>query len=119
MARLVIDLDRLKKLRENLLISKSEMAKRISVSQPTYFRYESGERTPSIPVLKEIARVLNTSVDYLAGNDSDTSPDYYLVRKEDTPLLYELIDICTDMNTVQLSRLLAYADFISKDDLCK
>ena len=62
-----LDINRLKECREKLGISKQETARRIGISQPAYLRYESGDRKPSLQTTKEIAKVLNTSVDYLIG----------------------------------------------------
>ena len=42
---------RLSECRQKMGITKQEAAKRMQMSQPTYLRYESGERSPSIHVI--------------------------------------------------------------------
>ncbi len=92
----------------------------ISVSQPTYLRYESGEREPSIHVLKEIAKVYNTSVDYLIGISDSNSPDLITVEKKENPEVFLLVKNCKNLDKSQITRLLAYAEkinAISKKDV--
>ena len=76
-----LEIDRLIASRKKIGISKMEAAKRIGISQPAYLRYEAGERTPSMPVIKEMANVFHTSVDYLLGNSESSEPDFYIVHK--------------------------------------
>ena len=103
-----LDTARLVKCREKLGLSKQETARRIGVSQPAYLRYESGDRKPSIQVLKEIAKVLNTSVDYLIDATDSPTPSIIEVGKEDNKALFEIIERCSKMDSVQQERLLAY-----------
>lgn len=111
-----ISTERLTECRERLNISKQKAAKLIGVSQPTYLRYESGEREPSIHVLKEIAKVYNTSVDYLIGiNDSD-SPDFITIEKRENPEVFILLETLKNMSESQICRFLAYAEGIRKID---
>ncbi len=88
--------------------TKLEAAKRIGVSQPAYLRYESGERTPSIQVIKEMANVFHTSADYLMGNAISDSPDYITVSKEFNPELFELVNYYQDMDSAFVQKMLAY-----------
>ncbi len=109
-----ISTERLTECRERLNISKQKAAKLIGVSQPTYLRYESGEREPSIHVLKEIAKVYNTSVDYLIGISDSDSPDLITVEKKENPEVFILVEACKNMDESQINRLLTYAKGISK-----
>ncbi len=99
---------RLVKCREELGLSKQETARRIGVSQPAYLRYESGDRKPSIQVIKEIAKVLNTSVDYLIDLTDSPKPNTIEVDKSDNKALFEIIERCSNMDLKQQEHLLAY-----------
>ena len=58
------------KLRENGL-TQHGLAVLIGVTDSEISRYIKGERTPSLPVLVQLADRLNTSTDYLLGRNSD------------------------------------------------
>ena len=100
---------RLRERREQNKLSKRKAAKLIGVSQPAYLRYESGERTPSVQVTKEIAKVFHTSVDYLSGESNNPSPDILEVSKFKNEDIFNLIEKCNSMSESQLKRVLAYA----------
>ena len=101
-------IERLIECRKRLGITKQEAAKRIGVSQPAYLRYESGDRSPSIQVIKEIAKVYNTSPDYLLGKSE--SPESYTVTVDNVtnPVLFEVVQHCSEMDEKNMQRILAY-----------
>ena len=63
--------DRLRYLREYQELSQAEVSKRLNVTQATYSRYESGVHLPGLDVLKNMSKLFNVSIDYLAENDCD------------------------------------------------
>lgn len=63
--------ERLKTAREAAGMSQAEVAKAIGVSQPAYCYMENGDKVPSLPVAKQIAKTLNTSLDYLVDVNND------------------------------------------------
>ena len=107
MERIELNKARLTECRERLGLSKREAAKRMNMSQPAYLRYESGERTPSIHVVQTMADVLSTSVDYLLGNSDDDSPDSFIIRYSDDPILFEIIQNYKNDESTR-ERLMAY-----------
>ena len=107
MERIELNRARLTECRERLGLSKREAAKRMNMSQPAYLRYESGERTPSIHVVQTMADVLSTSVDYLLGNNDDNSPDSFIIRYSDDPILFEIIQNYKNDESTR-ERLMAY-----------
>ena len=109
-----IIIDRLIKSREQLNISKQEASRRIGVSQPEYLRYESGEREPSLHVIKDIARVFNTSVDYLTGKTDSPEPDSITINKKDNPVLFSIVESYENWDEAQIKRLTAYAKKINE-----
>ncbi len=104
-----INTERLKECREKLGLSKNSAAKLIHVSQPTYLRYESGERLPSDHMAKEIALRFGTSIDYLTDQSDVSTPSSYQIEKGSDPALFELIKMSKELDDKQLDRLLSYA----------
>ncbi|MBE6135828.1 MAG: helix-turn-helix transcriptional regulator [Erysipelotrichaceae bacterium] len=56
------------------------MADKLNVSRQSYINYENGDTEPSFDTLKNISRILNTSIDDLLGNslffeNNDTTVD--------------------------------------------
>lgn len=94
-------------------LTQGEAAELIGVTQPAYQRYEAGTRTPSFPVVKEMAHAFNTSVEYLTGKSLQTDPDYVIVSSAESPLLYSVVRKCQNFDDVQLGRLLEYFDMLS------
>lgn len=103
-----INRERLIECRKKLGITKQEAAIRMQLSQPTYLRYESGERTPSIHVIYYMAHVLGTSADYLLGNSNDPKPNCHYVYKTEEPDLFSLIEKINTYDSNIQKRLLAY-----------
>ncbi len=101
-------IERIKMCRQDLGITQQEAAKLIGVSQPAYQRYEAGLRTPSIQVAKEIAAAFNTSVDYLTGKSYQKNSDYITITRKDSPLLYDFVCNCKNLDEENLNRLIKY-----------
>lgn len=59
--------DRIKKLRQSLFLSQSELAQQLHCTQAALSQYESGNREPGLQELVRIAKALHTSTDYLLG----------------------------------------------------
>lgn len=103
-----ININRLKECREKIGISKQETARRIGISQPAYLRYESGDRKPSLQMTKEIAKVLNTSVDYLVGNSDNSNPTLIEINIDDNSELFRIVELCSQMDEKQQKRIISY-----------
>lgn len=58
---------RLRQLREDRGLSRAAFAKKLGVSKETIYRYENNLQNPSLERTKQIAAILRTSIDYLAG----------------------------------------------------
>lgn len=61
---------RLRELRKQRGLSCPALAKKLGVSKETVYRYEGNVQTPSLERAKQIAAILNTSLDYLVGLDN-------------------------------------------------
>ena len=58
---------RIRDLREDHDMSQTELAKKLGMSQTGYSKYETGENDIPTSILIELARLYNTSIDYLLG----------------------------------------------------
>ena len=65
--------ERLKLLRQKAGLSQRELATGLAVSQQTIAKWEGGKATPNPKTLLQIARLLHTTADYLAGGNDDVS----------------------------------------------
>ncbi len=101
--------ERLKEARERLGISKTEAARRLNLSKIGYCRYEYGDRTPSPQTVLVIAQCFETSVDFLLGKTTNTSPDFVTVDKNKEPYLYELVTNLSNADSNLQKRVLEYS----------
>lgn len=62
--------EKLTKARENAHLSRKELADQLNVGQNTVWRWEAGEREPSLTTIKMIASALGVTTDYLMGRDT-------------------------------------------------
>ena len=63
--------ERLTNLRESKNFTKTKMANKVSVGLSTYANWEYGYNEPDINMLKKLANILDTSVDYLTGRKAN------------------------------------------------
>ena len=106
--------DRLVECREQLGMTKQDVSFLLGQTQPSYLRYESGIRHPSLQVAKEIARVLDTSVEYLTGESDDPQPNAYEVSRENDEVLFLIVENARSLEQTKKRHLLAYAEKLSK-----
>ena len=59
--------ERLRQLREEKDRTQEEVARMTNINIRTYQRYESGEREPTLSILKNFAQYYSVTLDYLAG----------------------------------------------------
>ena len=55
--------------------TQEEMATKLNVTRQSYINYESGETEPSFETLKQISKILNTSIDLLLDNKEFIAED--------------------------------------------
>ena len=59
--------ERIRRLRKEMGMSVTELARRVKTSQSYISEIEKGEKTPSLNLLVRIASELSTGIDYLTG----------------------------------------------------
>ncbi|MBQ8555909.1 MAG: helix-turn-helix transcriptional regulator [Clostridia bacterium] len=62
---------RIRDLREDHDWNQTEVAAMLNMSQPGYSKYERGERDIPTAILIQLARLYNTSIDYLLGETNN------------------------------------------------
>ena len=67
----VIPYPRIRDLREDHDLKQAALASRLGVSQTTYSKYEIGTSEIPIGILIQLARLYNTSIDYLLGETNN------------------------------------------------
>ena len=60
---------RLKEIRQGKGLTQKQVADHIGCNPCVYSRYETGEREPSIHILKQLSAFLGVSIDYIVEND--------------------------------------------------
>jgi transcriptional regulator with XRE-family HTH domain len=66
--------ERLKRLRENLAVSQSTVAKALGLAVSTLSQYETDKSKPDAEILVRIADYYDTSIDYICGRDCASVP---------------------------------------------
>lgn len=69
--REIIPYPRIRDLREDHDLKQSAIAAMLNVTQTTYSKYEIGTSEIPIAILIQLARIYNTSIDYLLGETSN------------------------------------------------
>lgn len=77
--------NRIKKERENLKLSREDLAKKIGVSYSAIAMYEQGNREPNNEILLKMCEIFNCSMDYLMGKSE------YKTKKEELNHYYKKI----------------------------
>ena len=81
---------RLVELMENADMTQIELANKIGTTNVTISRYMSGERSPRIEIVAEIAKVFNVSIDYLLGLPAGKNKRF--IENESMVDLYKIIN---------------------------
>ena len=67
-------MERLKMLRISSGFTQAAIAEKLHVRQNTYSQYENGVRDIPIELLKELALIYETSIDYIVGLTDEETP---------------------------------------------
>ena len=66
--------NRIRDLRDDHDLTQRQVAERLGMSQPQYFRYEQGYRDIPTDILLALAELYQTSTDYILGRTDDPRP---------------------------------------------
>ena len=88
----------LQKARENKGYTQVKLAIEAEVSQQSITFYETGTRVPSLEVAVKLAKILDTTVDYLLGNDDDMIQSYYELSQRDKDTVSNVVEGLKEKN---------------------
>lgn len=66
--------ERIKELRIDHDYTQEYIAAKVKMKQPQYARYESGNRDFPVDILIKLAKIYNTSLDYIVGLTDEKNP---------------------------------------------
>ena len=89
--------ERLRHLRKERGLRQSDIAEKLNIKSNTYNGYETGNRTPSLDTIKDIAMVFNVDYNSLLDTEKDTNA-----------LVSEYIDL---INLLQIEEIEIIKDF--------
>ncbi|WP_286315402.1 helix-turn-helix domain-containing protein [Romboutsia ilealis] len=102
---------RLRNERELLGLKQKEFAEKLNIPPNTYNGYETGKRTPSLDVLKQIAEALNVSTDYLLGKTDNRNIETKKEINATTIAAHRLGDI-EDLPDEAIDQLNDYIEYL-------
>lgn len=121
--------NRLKKLRLEKKLTQLQIAQKVNISEARYNLYENNKRQPDYELLKSLAEVLETTTDYLLGNDNTTKtissviPDNELADKLSVLIENEhakvLFDKLGELSDEELDQVADIVDIVTKIDKTK
>lgn len=61
--------ERIKEQRKKLGMTCTVIAEHLGISHQAYLAFEHGDRVPSVPVAKNLAKIFDCTLNYLLAND--------------------------------------------------
>lgn len=74
MEAMLVNIDRLKEIRQDKDLTQRDIAKILNISQVVYSRYETGVRLIPVDLLIKLANYYKVSVDYVLGLTDENKP---------------------------------------------
>ena len=108
---------RIKEARLAANLTQKELAEKLGITDATLSGYETGAHDPKSNRLAEIAKICNTTVDYLLGVDrvgpsEEKEPDTLVGLDKDES---RLVSIYRELNQKGKSALMKQADYLMGD----
>lgn len=98
-------------LRKKLNMKQDDVAKALSISRPTFSKYESGQHEPTFDILIELSKLFHASIDYMLGN-SDSSGNPTLAAENGVCFRH---DILKEQRTIRGKSTKAFSEFLKID----
>ncbi|MFQ8759294.1 MAG: helix-turn-helix domain-containing protein [Intestinimonas sp.] len=101
--------NRLRTLREGLGISQAKFAEIIGSTQSSINRYENGQATPTVELLRKYADYFDVSMDYIFARCDEPQGKLYQAKPpvENNPELAKFVEMCFDPESPMHDRLKA------------
>lgn len=100
----------LTKLRKDLKLSQTAVAKKINVSAVNYNRYENNQRSPDNETLVLLADFFDVSIDYLLGRTSEKK--YLSETENDAETNLIAAHATKDLTEEEQKKLIEFAEFL-------
>lgn len=71
-------MNRIKKLREELVLTQQDLADKLNCSKSVIGLYESETRKPSLEVLVKLSEIFDSSIDYILGKSDIRKPEQHI-----------------------------------------
>ena len=91
--------ERLRILRESVKLSQVKMADLLGVKQSSINRYENGQATPTVDLLRKYAAYFDVSMDYIFARCDDPHGKLYEAKPPvdaNNPELRKFVEMCFD-----------------------
>ncbi|MGN0161953.1 MAG: helix-turn-helix domain-containing protein [Candidatus Ornithomonoglobus sp.] len=88
--------ERLKGLRNNMGITQSDLAKKLSLTRASVNAWEMGLSVPSTPVIVELAKLFHVSTDYLLGLDNNITISTDFLTEKEIAVIMNMVDCLKD-----------------------
>lgn len=88
----------LQKAREAKGYTQVKLAMEAEISQQSVTFYESGLRVPSLEIAQRLAKILDTSIDYLIGNNDRMVKAYHELSQKDKDMVSIFIEGLSNKN---------------------
>ncbi len=91
--------NRLRSLRESIGLSQAKFADVIGSTQSSINRYENGQATPTVDLLRKYADYFDVSMDYIFARCDEPQGKLYQVKppvSEGNPELVQFVEMCFD-----------------------
>ena len=82
--------NKVKKLREDKGLTQAELARRLNITRSSVNAWELGLSYPSIPLLIELAKFFNVSVDFLLGVNTEATINVSGLSEKEVAMLVDL-----------------------------
>lgn len=100
--------ERIQQLRKNLGITQADLAKKITISHTQMARYEIKNIYPPADVLKNLAELFGTTIDFLVVGDSDGKAQASLKDAELISQFKKISALPDEEKTLVLKMITAY-----------
>jgi len=112
---------RIKDLREEKNLNQRALATLLETNQASVAHWESGKVQPTAPAIIKLAKALDVTTDYLLGLDDQYGTFQDLSQKNPQadlpPKVAELVELCKNLNTFQMDRILGYVEGMIEFDI--
>lgn len=99
---------RLRSLRESVALSQAKLAQEIGTTQSSINRYENGQSTPPVELLRKYADYFDVSMDYIFSRCDDPRGKLYeskVILSSEKPELRDFIEMCFEPGSPMNERL--------------